>query len=167
MKRSQQEPESAKQEASLTSSDSLPEFDEIEAEYQSYLASLQPSEEISAKPRKRQGKSVTFQEESVNNDRVDFEPLTPEAIEDMVCFPVNVWLSAKDKKPLSEIERKAFALSTARLANKWLPRFSGEWKEEIGFCICVSTIVFSRFEFKKPESAKAEVEKARETPPVG
>jgi hypothetical protein len=49
-----------------------------------------------------------------------------------------------------------------------LPSITGQWKEEIGFCICVSTIVFSRWEFKKPEQAKkAEIEAAREVPPVG
>lgn len=147
------------QEESLISSNSIPEFEDIEREYQAHLAEIGAEE----KPKTRGRKKAVASEEMVLGGIPDEEMLSPEQIEGIVCFPLDVWFARSEKKPLNNIERKAFSISCCRLANKYIPIISSKWKEEIGFAICLSTIFFARMEAKPKE----EKPKIVEIPKVG
>jgi hypothetical protein len=161
-------PQAGNQEASLISSESLPEFDAIEAEYQQMMAELRGSESVKTPRRGKVKLAVSEDVENVPEDAT--EEITADQIESMLAFPVNAWLISKDKRVLSKIESQAFATATARLVNKWLPVAVTQWKEEIAFVGCCATIYFSRFEIHKKETmeeTKSEMAKERENPPVG
>jgi len=140
-------PQSQEQEASLISSSSLPVFEDIEKEYQDYLSSITP--ESQAEPKKTRGRKKT--EPAISDNEEITEEITPDQLESIVCFPLDSWFVRNDKKRLSNIERKAFSESCSRLANKWLPKITSQWKEEIGFCICIGTIFMARMEVKNVE----------------
>lgn len=141
------------QEESLISSSSIPEFEDIEREYQAHLAEIGAEE----KPKTRGKKPIKVSEEIASSELSEDEMLLPEQIEGIVCFPLDTWFARTDKKPLNTVERKAFSISCCRLANKYIPVISSKWKEEIGFAICISTIFFARMEVKpKEETPKIE-----------
>lgn len=147
------------QEESLISSNSIPEFEDIEREYQAHLAAIGAEE----KPKIRGKKRVIPSEEITTTEISEDEMLLPEQIEGIVCFPLDTWFARTEKKPLNNIERKAFSISCCRLANKYIPVISSRWKEEIGFAICISTIFFARMEVKSKEPEK----KVEPEPKVG
>ena len=151
--------QASQQEASLISSSSLPEFDDIEREYQEYIASLTPGTQ-DAPIKKTRGRKKADAMQS-DNEEIS-EGISPEQLENIVCFPLDSWFIRNDKKRLSNIERKAFAESCSRLANKWLPKIATQWQEEIGFCICMATIFMTRMNVKNPEEIKSD-EKEKET----
>jgi hypothetical protein len=160
MARNQKEQvQASEQEASLISSTSLPEFDDIEKEYQEYIASLTP-DTVSTPIKKTRGRKKADVIQA-DNEEIS-EGISPEQLENIVCFPLDSWFIRNDKKRLSNIERKAFAESCSRLANKWLPKIATQWQEEIGFCICMGTIFMSRMNVKNPEEKVDEREKEKE-----
>lgn len=145
-----QVPQAESQKESLISSDTLPEFAELEAEYAAAMAGIEAEE----KPKKgRKKKGDTEQIESVEIP-IKEELLDPDEIEDICAFPFDSYYIRKGKEKLSTIERKALARSIAKVVNKWAPKIGGRWKEEIGLFICLTAIMGSRYE--KPEEKKEE-----------
>jgi hypothetical protein len=150
-------PESANQESSLICSNSLPEFDDIEAEYAKFKSELAQPEE---KPKRGRKKTASAEPVAPTvSDGVPSMSFSADQIEMLVCFPLDAWFERTKKPKLSAVERKGFSESCAKLANKWLPAITGQWQEEIGFAVCLGAILFVRMERKK------EQEKPPEPPP--
>ncbi len=146
-------PEALTAEDSLISSDSLPEFEDLEKEYQESIAQIIAEEEASKtagekpkKTRKKKESSIETASPVLENESIQ---VNAEDIEDWVCLPLDFYFNRTDKKPLSNIEKKAFSRSTARLLNKYAPAFTNKFGDEIGFLICLTAIFASRM--KAPE----------------
>lgn len=153
--------EAQNQEDSLISSSSLPDFEDIEKEYQEYIASL-GKETPAAKKRGRRAVTQAEPEEEITPNLE--QQFTAEQLEDFVCLPLDSWFVRIDKKVLSKIERKSFSIACARIANKWLPKVTSLWQEEIGLAICLASIFGSRMEIKKPMEKKVDETTKKEVP---
>lgn len=150
-------PESLEQKESLISSNTLPEFIDLEQEYAAEIQAIKEEESKVKKPRAKSAASSPALDIPPSEDSLQ---VRAEEIEDSVCFPFNIFLTRYDKKPLSGIERKAFSRNCASLFNKYAPQFTGKWAVEIGFAICCLTILLARWELpQKKEKEQKEPEK--------
>lgn len=148
--------ESQEQEESLTSSSTLPEFADLDREYAEILA-IPDSDQQEEKPKRGRRKKADVEE-------VPELDITPDMIESWVSLPLDSWFVRNGKKPLTNLERKAWSQSCSRLLNKWLPNVTSKWQEEIGAAVCLVTIFSIRMEapeVKLPEETKEEVKEEK------
>ncbi len=167
MKRKNQNlPQAIETEESLISSDTLPEFAELEEQYQKDLAEIQKEEAekqaAEEKPKRGRKKKESSLEPSETSavDTGEAIQVSPEDIEDWTSFPLDMFFTRSDKKPLNSIERKAWSRACAKLINKYASAVANKWNAEIGAVICLTTILAVRM--KAPEIKEAE--KPKEAP---
>jgi hypothetical protein len=162
-----QTPAAANTQESLTSSSTLPDFEDLKREYAEQLADIESknkAEKISKGARKKETVPKTSSIDTGGSIQIEAED-----IEDWVSMPLDIFFSRTGKKTLSGIEKKAWSRSCAKLFNKYAPTFTNKWGEEIGACICLATIFATRIEppeIKKPEEKKPEEKKPEEKPNV-
>lgn len=151
-------PESNNQEESLISSSTIPTMNDVESQFAELIqmSKEKSSDEGKRKKNKKAKATVSQGEESQTSEPSEAAPamqFEADDMEEIVCFPLDAWFVRQDKKRLNNVERRAFSTACARLANKWLPTVSSQWKEEIGFAMCLGTIFMARMEIPKNESA--------------
>lgn len=134
-------PQASAVEDFLTSSDSLPEFSEVEAE----LATLQtppetPETEVEDKPKRGRKKK--------NPEPLNFEP---ETIEDIACIPLDMLFERQGKEKLNRLERKQWSKAVSGLMNKYLPAALNDYNVEITAALALGMILLPRLSAKKPE----------------
>lgn len=136
---------------SLISSNTLPSFDDVEAEYQKLIASANtPTPE--PKKRGRKKKEETQAPAEAVPDRLEIDP---NIIKDAVALPLDFLFVRMKRKPLAEIEKKALAGAFGKVAEKYLPIVAGKFQEELALAICLGSIFASRMkpvEEKKDET---------------
>lgn len=156
------------QAASLTSSDSFPDLDAIEAEIKADLdaiaaeeAAKAEAEPASEKPKKR-GRKPKGEQAPLASIEEAAEPmnvqLNPEDLEEWLALPFNMYFSRQEKKPLTNIEKKALSIQTAKVLNKYLPMVASRYADLIGLGVCIGSIFMARI---PPPEIKPEEEKPR------
>jgi len=144
----------------LTSSNTLPEFAELDIEWAGKMSAAKEQQESEMGARKRGNKkdiSKTLNQAGYGTAPLEPEGLTFDAkeIESWVCMPFDFLFNQKGMKPLNNIERIAWSQNCAAMLNKYAPAAS-KWKEETGFIICLASIVLARKEAPKPKKKPEE-----------
>lgn len=139
----------------MISSNTLPEFEDLEKEYEAQILAIK--EEQKATPKGKRTSAATV-ETSAAVDTGESIQVAPEDIEDWVCLPLDMYFARADKKKLSRIERLAWSRNCAKLFNKYAPAFTSKWGEEIGACICLTAIFATRMEPPKIEEPEKKPE---------
>lgn len=133
-------PEAGENADSLTTSEAIPNMDDMEKEYERIFGSV---ETVTEEPKKRGRKKS----ESASVEQAPAEAYTAEDMEPWICLPFDMVFERAEKPKLSKLERKALSDSTAKVLNKWLPHLS-DWQAEFGLCICLLAIVGTRYKPK-------------------
>ena len=147
MRKKSQQPQASQNAQSLTSSSTLPEFEDLERIYMEDFAQLEEEKSNEVKPKKIRKTKVAAESIPENQEGIDTGQsiqVTGEEIEEWTSFPMDLVLQRMDKKPLGKIERKAWARSCAAVINKYAPQVASKYGPEIGLCICLAAIFGTR-----------------------
>lgn len=157
-------PESSKEASSLISSDSLPEFEDVEKAYADLIESAKKVEleKKSAGRRKIPEKSSETASASASISVGEEIQFTAEDLEPIIGIPLDAYFIRNGKDKLSDSEKKNLSIATANLFNKYFPSLS-KWKEESAFVIALGAIVFTRLEFKIEPEPQPEIKKSDES----
>jgi hypothetical protein len=127
----------------LVSSNTLPEFDDLNKEWEEILAE---EEQQKAKKAKKSGLRQVAKSDKPDSEKETLaQEITATDIEDWVCLPLDIMFSRQEKAKLSRIERLAWSKSCAEMLNKYLPNIAAKFGAEIGFGICLATILAVRY----------------------
>jgi hypothetical protein len=155
--------------ASLISSSTLPEFDDLERMYLEQFEEIERENQAATpapKKRGRKSKDVAGVINSSNTglQAVDITPdnapiVQAEDIQDWAALPLDLLFLRMDKKPLGKIEKIAWGRSVAAVINKYAPMAASKYGAEIGLAICAISIFAVRMtppKVENPEIAKGD-----------
>ena len=161
-------PESANQAPSLTSSDILPEFAEMEREFEAKFAALPEPEKPVKRKRTSQASPIESSLQVPTDGTIEIDPRD---IEGLVCDPLDMIFERGKKKKLSQLERLSLSRNVAAVINKYGATMIDKYGPELGLAVAALTIFGSRYDLiklikpkkiqpeKQPEETKSEGDK--------